>query len=162
MMAEEVWNHCANSCHTSWIVFLAALALCRAMLAMILTKLWAPQVGLLTPEHPAQCFIHSRMLVVCLLAWLIPEMRLINGLGMLLDQGEVYSSHPQFYCPQFQLTHARSTMVLLEARDPPPDSYQRVSSPMLHHRAYVFHLPPSYHRGILPSYINTRRVSAVQ
>ena len=88
-------------------------------------------------------------------------MILINSLGMLLDQGEVYSSHPQFHFPRFQLTRAHSTMVPLEA-DPPSDSCQRVSNLAQHHNAYVIHLPSSSHRGILSSHIITRRVSAVQ
>ena len=43
----KVWNHCSDPYLTSWNIFLASLALHRGMLAMILTKLWAPQVELL-------------------------------------------------------------------------------------------------------------------
>lgn len=74
--AEKVWNHCSNPDLTSWNIFLAAQALSRGVLAMILTKLWAPKLSSY-PQISAQCFIHSGSVysrylwLDCLFDWLI-------------------------------------------------------------------------------------------
>lgn len=77
--AEKVWNHCSNPDLTSWNILLAAQALSRGVLAMILTKLWAPKLSsypqisgtVLYTQWECIQWIFVAWLLVWLIDWLL-------------------------------------------------------------------------------------------